>query len=411
VKVLVASRGVVPIEAGCGGAEIVAYQLAKNMAESGHDVTFVADLDPTVFEPTVGLNVVPVGGRIQALVRRLPAGLPRWMLQHLFGNLAVARTVRKILRRQGDLYAVIHTHGALSTILISWGTGTPLIYTEHDATPWSCRYRRWYERWIRKLIYRVVNVTAFKRADHVVTNFELQAKEIVRRWGLPGSKVVVISNGTDAHVFKPVEAVPSGGSRIRERFGFDRYCLFVGSLTPRKSPDLLLEAVAEAGVSCVFAGDGPMRRKLERRAHQLGIAHRVAFLGGVPPNELGRIYSEADLLVLPTVSDTSPLVALEAMACGTPVLASRVSGLPGMIEDWKTGFLVKPGDVGQLTMAIRFLTGDARLRRRMGKNGQKRVREFLWPAVTDRYLSLFLSAHSEWDAGRASSNGAQVVSA
>ena len=400
-----------PIEAGCGGAEIVSYQLAKTMAESGHDVTFVADLDPKVFEPTPGLSVLPVGGRLQAWVRRLPACLPRWILQHLVGNVAVARTVRKILRRQGDLYAVIHTHGALSTVLISWGTSTPLIYTEHDATPWSCRYRRWYERWIRKAIYRVVNVSAFRRADRVVTNFELQAKEIVRRWGISPSKVVVISNGTDAHVFRPVQVAQSGISRIREQYGFERYCLFVGSLTPRKSPDLLLEAVAEAGVSCVFAGDGPLRRKLERRAEQLGIAGRVAFLGGVPPHELGRIYSEADLLVLPTVSDTSPLVALEAMACGTPVLASRVSGLPAMIEDWKTGFLVKPGDVGQLTMAIRFLTGDARLRRRMGRNGQKRVREFLWPAVTDRYLSLFLAADSERFARRSSSTGVQAVSA
>src|SRR5436305_207302 len=141
-------------------------------------------------------------------------------------------------------------------------------------------------------------------ADLDPTVFELQAKEIVGRWGVPEWKVVVISNGTDAHVFRPARSLVAETSPIRERFGFDRYCLFVGSLTPRKSPDLLLEAVAEAGVCCVFAGDGPMRRKLERRAEQLGIAGRVAFLGGVPPHELGRIYSEADLLVLPTVSDT-----------------------------------------------------------------------------------------------------------
>jgi D-inositol-3-phosphate glycosyltransferase len=408
MKVLMASRGVVPIEAGCGGAEIVVYQLARNLAEGGHEVTLVADIDEEVFGPTPGLTVVSPGGRLQAWVRWLPAALPRWMVQHLIGNLSVARTVRRILRRQGDLYTVIHAHGALSTILISWGTSTPLIYTEHDATPWSCRYRRWYERWIRKVVYRVINVTAFKRADRVVTNFELQAREIVRRWKVRPSKVVVISNGTDVEVFNRLRP---GTSRVREHYGFERYCLFVGSLIPRKSPDLLLEAVAEAGVSCVFAGDGPMRRKLERRAHQLGIADRVAFLGPVSPSELNRIYAEADLLVLPTVSDTSPLVALEAMACGTPVLASRVSGLPSMIEDWKTGFLVKPGDVGQLAMGIRFLTGDACLRRRMGRNGQKRVRDFLWPVVTDQYLSLYGSAFSEWNGHRGVPIPVQVVNA
>jgi len=113
----------------------------------------------------------------------------------------------------------------------------------------------------------------------------------------------------------------------------------------------------------------------------------------VPSNELGPIYADADVVILPTVSDAFPLVALEAMACGTPVLASRVSGLPEMIEDWQTGFLVKPGDVGQLAMGIRFMTGDHTLRERMGSNGRRRVREeFRWPRVADRYLETYRSA-------------------
>ena len=168
----------------------------------------------------------------------------------------------------------------------------------------------------------------------------------------------------------------------------------VGSLVPRKCPDLLLEAIAETdGIPCVLVGDGPMRVKLERRAQELGIADRVALLGNVFRSELGHIYREADALVLPSVSDAFPLVALEAMACGTPVLATRVSGLPEMIEDWQTGFLVKPGDIGQLAMGIRFLSGDPKLRKRMGQNGRRRVLDgFLWPAVTERYLSVFRSA-------------------
>ncbi len=82
-----------------------------------------------------------------------------------------------------------------------------------------------------------------------------------------------------------------------------------------------------------------------------------------------------------------------------------------MIEDWKTGFLVKPGDVGQLAMGIRFMTGDAKLRRRMGKNGQKRVRDFLWPAITDQYLELYRSAHRAAHARDPSSDSERVMSA
>lgn len=391
MKILMASRGVVPVKAGCGGAEIVVYQLARSMALQGHEVTLVGDVDEGDLELPSGLEVVRVRNPIRRATRVLPDGLPKWIVQHLLGNVLVARRVRALLRERRGAFDVVHAHGALSALLISFrNRGLPLVYTEHDATPWSCRYRRWYERWIRKAIYRVLNVTAFKRASRVVTVFPSQAREIVRYWKVDPARVSVISNGTDVEVFRPGKRE---SARVRTALGFDRYVLFVGSLIPRKCPDLLLEAVAETeDIPCVFVGDGPMRAKLERRARELGIADRVALLGNLAPQELGRIYSEADVLVLPTVSDAFPLVALEAMACGTPVLATRVSGLPEMIEDWQTGFLVKPGDVGQLAMGIRFLTGDDKLRRRMGQNGRRRVLEgFQWSAATEQYLSVYRS--------------------
>lgn len=391
VKILIASRGVIPLKAGCGGAEIVVYQLARSMALRGHAVTLVGDVDERDFQLPAGLEVVRVQNRARA-AGFLPDGLPRWIAQHLLGNVLAAQRTRRLLRERPGFYDVVHAHGALSALLISLRSrGVPLVYTEHDATPWSCRYRKWYERWIRKAIYLALNVTAFKHADRVITVFPDQAREIVRFWKIQPERVTVISNGTDIDIFRPTDGV---GSRIRSELGFEHYALFVGSLIPRKCPDLLLEAIAETdGIPCVFVGDGPMRGKLERRAQELGIADRVALLGNVFRSELGHIYREADALVLPSVSDAFPLVALEAMACGTPVLATRVSGLPEMIEDWQTGFLVKPGDIGQLAMGIRFLSGDAQLRKRMGQNGHRRVLDgFLWPAVTERYLSVFRSA-------------------
>src|SRR2546430_7607961 len=100
--------------------------------------------------------------------------------------------------------------------------------------------------------------------------------------------------------------------------------------------------------------------------------------------------SEADLLVLPSLSEGAPLVVLEAMACGTPVVTTRVSGLPSVVKDWETGFLLKPGDIGQLAMTLRFVTGDAALRRRMGAAAVELVRRnYVWPQVARQYLDLY----------------------
>jgi len=389
LRILIASRGVLPIASGAGGAELVTYQLSKALVAQGHEVTLIADVDRRhVFVPA-GLRVVPVGmAPLRALVLKLPRSFVRWMLQHLAGNLAVGRRIRKELRRTAEGFDVIHAHGAVSAIRAKRATSTvPVVYTEHDATPWMCHYRRWWERAIRKAIYRTLNVTAFRRVDRIVTNFELHARELTDRWGIPRERVVSIQNAIDIDGLS--DSRP-GVLSVREELGIDGYCLFVGSLDLRKSPDLLLRALSEApGITCVLVGDGPARHRTRQLAAQLGVADRIHFAGHLKPAELGRYYAGADLLVLPSVSEASPLVILEAMACGTPVVASRVGGIPAVVEDWKTGFLVKPGDVGQLTMVLRFLTEDKPRLERMGEEARQRVQRSLWPTVREHYIALY----------------------
>jgi D-inositol-3-phosphate glycosyltransferase len=383
MRILVASRGVLPISDGCGGAETVGYQLAMSMADAGHQVTLLGDLRRT--QRSSNVIVRQTRNPASRIARLVPDGLLRWFVLHLFGNLSVALAARRTVRENPDAFDVIHAHGALAVILLTFLVrGVPIVYTEHDATPWSCRYRRLPERTIRKAIYRALNVTAFRRADRVVMLFASQRDEAVRRWRIDREKVSVIPNGTDPSAF-------DGPGRASPPLDLDRYCLFVGALVPRKSPDLLLDAIADLNdVACVFAGDGPMRAKLERRASELGISDRVRFLGAILPCELGAVYEGAEMLVVPAVSEASPLVAVEAMACGLPVVASRISGLPSLVKDWDTGFLVKPGDVGQLAMAMTFLWGDDSLRARMGQNGRHRVlRDFVWAAVARRYLDVY----------------------
>jgi glycosyltransferase involved in cell wall biosynthesis len=391
-----ATRGVVPLAAGCGGAEIAAYQVAKAMARRGHEVTLVTDHRAADFPPVAGLQFVGIESRLLASVKRLPGGFFGWMLQHLVGNVTTARRVRKLLRSKPG-YDVVHVHGNLAAVLISRFVRVPLVYTEHDATPWICRYRRWWERMIRKTVYGTLNAAAFRRADRIAVVFESLRTEIVERWRIPPERVMTIVNGIDVDVFNPERP---GASVVRERCGFERYCLFVGRLTPRKAPDLLVRALAEAdGVRCAFVGDGPMRRRLEALAAELGVADRVAFLGNLPHGDLSRIYADADFVVVPSVSEGTPLVVAEAMACGTAVLATRVAGLPDLVEDWETGFLVKPGDSGQLAVALRFLDSDPAKLERMGAKAQRRARRLLWPQLTEHYLELYASVTGEGSPG------------
>jgi glycosyltransferase involved in cell wall biosynthesis len=387
MRVLMVTRGVVPISPRAGGAELVAYQLAKAMGRSAHEVVLVSDVTHPEFFAAPRVSFRPVGSRALPLVQKLPAGFFRWIVEHLLGNLCAARAAKRILSVDPD-FDLVHVHGPLAALLICRFANVPVVYTEHDATPWICRYRHWWERPIRKLIYRAVNVRALERADHVATVFDSLREELVGRYGIPAERVTTIANGTDVDVFNPYRP---GISPVRELHGFDRYILFVGRLTSRKAPDLLLRALVDTpGVNCAFVGDGPMRRKLEQLAGELALADRVAFLGNVAPTELGRVYADADFTVLPSVSEGMPLTVIESMACGTPVLTTRVAGATHLIDDWETGFLVKPDDLGQLEMAIRFLWGDAELREEMGRKArQKAIRDYVWPGVARQYLALY----------------------
>jgi glycosyltransferase involved in cell wall biosynthesis len=227
--------------------------------------------------------------------------------------------------------------------------------------------------------------------------------------------VLTIANGTDTDTFKPRSAlgrqsealeamaavlphVPQAAAAATlpvERRGqrFDSYCLFVGRLEPRKAPDLLVRAVAASPeLHCVIVGDGPMRRELEALAARLQVADRICFLGVRGRPEVAALCADAQLLVLPSVSEASPLVVTEAMACGTPVLATRLAGLPTLVEDWDTGFLVTPGDLGELTVALRFLMRDHELRGAMGERAHRRVHErYGWRTVASEYDRLYRS--------------------
>lgn len=168
---------------------------------------------------------------------------------------------------------------------------------------------------------------------------------------------------------------------------------FVGRLAPVKGLRVLLDAMgplleARPGLRLTIVGDGPDRAALETLARPLGEA--VRFTGVLSQDEVAATLADADALVLPSFAEGVPVVLMEAMASGKPVIATRVAGVQELVEDGISGFVVPPGDADALARSIKALAADPALRRAMGQAGQAKVRaEFDIDAEAVRLKRLF----------------------
>jgi glycosyltransferase involved in cell wall biosynthesis len=385
MHILIVSRGVVPIGRRAGGAEHVCYELAKRLADQGDDVVLVSDVDSGAREDAPErLRIAEVG----MAQRSGPVGFGRWIAQHFVGNVRAARRACEVIGEPGDQFDVVHSHGALVTVLVARRlretvASVPLLYTEHDATPWTCRYRGRFERLVRRGIYRGVNLRACRAATSVVTNFSTLGDELATRSHLERTKFTTVANGVDG-------AVANGGTTETDPVDDGPFLLFVGSLVDRKAPDLLVRAMAQVGLRCVFAGDGPMREHLEALAEQLGVDGRVQFRGALEPAEVAELYASATALVLPSVSEGLPLVAVEALRAGVPVVASRLDGIATVVQDRVNGLLVEPGDAASLASALVELEHDAELLATLRRGATESAPSVLeWSEVASQLRTLY----------------------
>ncbi len=221
------------------------------------------------------------------------------------------------------------------------------------------------------------------------------------------ARVVAISSYTAAEVREladvPIDVIPYTTSLPEPPAAARRPgpILFVGRLVARKGVDRLIGALARLGAESPpleIVGDGPERAGLEDVARRLGVSGRVVFRGKISAAALQESYARAVVAVLPAVRDARGdteglgVVLLEAMNHGTPVVASRVGGIPDIVEDGVSGLLVPPGDEAALADALHRVINDPALADRLGAAGRERVRsEFSWDAITTRWEALYRS--------------------
>ena len=222
---------------------------------------------------------------------------------------------------------------------------------------------------------------ALNVADGVVT-VSAALRDALIGLGADSSKITVIRNGVDTTLFRETER-----EETRPKFGLEgRVLASVGNLVSLKGHDLVIRALAELpNTSLIIAGGGPLRGDLERLAKETGVSDRVRFLGAVPQSELPGIYSAADALVLASSNEGLPNVIMEAIACGTPVIATKVGGIPEIITSREAGVLLDERNEKAIVEAVKALWASPPERSVTRALAEK----FQWSETTAAQLKLF----------------------
>lgn len=258
-----------------------------------------------------------------------------------------------------------------------------------------------FPHWRARLLWAAKVRWAIRQA-HLVTTVSQSARQaLVEQFGIRAETIRVIPDAAD-QTFRPLGDDP-GTRRILAKYGLEateRFILYVGGLSPHKNLTTLIDAYARlrhdngyGDVRLVLAGDieGDVffsnYRGLRDRVHGSGLASRVIFTGFVSDPELVHFYNAAQALVLPSFDEGFGLPVLEAMACGTPVVASRIPALVGLAD--KAGLYFEPHAAEELARRLGEVLSDAMLRRTLGREGLARAQLFSWERSAEAALAAF----------------------
>ena len=375
-----------------GGGNLAIRRLCEGLAESGIPTdVYVRRDDPT--GPSEEL-IAPMSRLVRLAVGPAQA-LPKQQLRAHVDEFAKAVIDHASSERRR--YQVVHGHywlGGLVAERLRDAWHVPWVQSFHTLarTKADAGLPRDDER-------ALAEAGLVARADRLVTGSVAEARDLMRLYGAARDRICVAQPGVDLRVLHPRDT-----AALRSALDLDgrRVLLFAGRLEPLKGADTLLGALAELcseprfdDVVTLVIGDdsgdglaaGGERRRLELAAAELGA--RVRFLGAVEHEDLADYYDLADICIVPSRTETFGLVALEAQALGTPVVASAVGGLTEVVADGKTGILVGERTAPAFATAIATLLDDESMRLRMGDAAREHAATFTWARAVARLSAIY----------------------
>jgi glycosyltransferase involved in cell wall biosynthesis len=353
-----------------GGIEQVSYEQSKRLTESGYQI----DVLTSKFE---GRNLNPVRGiRIYHYPSLNVA--KRFGVPYPIISFKAYKTFTQLIENCDLVHA--HGHVYMSSYMagmVAKKLGKPFIVTQHNT---FIDYQSLLNV-VEQLNDLVIGKQVLKHADRIVT-VSKETMKYVLKLGADKTKTSVIHNGVDTDTFHPANK-----KKGREKLGLPKnrkIILSVRRLVYKNGLDTLLESIplvtqSHPDVLFVVAGKGPSRKLIENRIKELGIGDNIKLAGFVPDNLLPVYYGAADCFVLPSASGEGlPLVLLEAMACGLPVIATAVGGTPEILRHMKNGVLVPPRNPEAMAEALTKLLSEG-LGPALGREARRTVEErFSW---------------------------------
>ncbi|MEU0152431.1 D-inositol-3-phosphate glycosyltransferase [Micromonospora fulviviridis] len=388
-----------------GGMNVYILEVARRLAEADVEVEIFTratsgDLPPVV-ETAPGVSVRHVtSGPLEGLTK-----------EELPGQLCAftAGVLRAEAARPPGHYDLIHSHYWLSG-QVGWLAkerwGVPLVHTAHTLAKVKNAQLAAGDRPEPKA--RVIGEEqVVAESDRLVANTRVEARDLIDRYAAEPARVAVVEPGVDLDRFHPAPGDRDAAVlAARHRLGLPAsgyVVAFVGRIQPLKAPDVLIRAVAALRerepaladeVTVVICG-GPSGSGLDRPtalielAGSLGVADRVRFLPPQTGDDLPALYRAADLVAVPSYNESFGLVALEAQACGTPVLAAAVGGLVTAVRDGVSGVLIDGHDPADWARALAHLLPERLRRASLGRGAERHARAFSWHRTASGLLTVY----------------------
>ena len=392
-----------------GGMNVYIRQLTRELAALGYTIDIftrqdgVAPLEPVAIAPRVRLIALEAGP---------PEPLDSAAIQAV--TPAFTAALLDYRRRSAQRYDLIHSHywiSGLTGVELAAAWRRPHLVMFHTLGAVKNRARRGESESEARIGAERAIVAS---ADHFICATPHERDCLVDLYGAAPDSVTVVPGGVDLDRFRPGDRA---AARARLGLGAGPFLLFVGRLEPLKGVDILLRAAAVADVDeplrvLIAGGDersSEERRRLEALADRLGIGDRVRFDAAVSHEALPDYYRAADLCVVPSYYESFGLVAVEALASGTPVVATAVGGLQYTVRDGQTGYLVPWRCPEPFAERIETLLANEDLRQRFGEAARRSVTAFQWPGVARRMSQVYEQLLDGREAGSAASTAMQAT--